>query len=257
VVEWLDKDCHDTCPPVLLQSMQQIVSKRGADEAASRACLRDHDEFLRNCRLPPQQVVHSLCNALRIAIQHVELPPEAPTSTGVLQPTSQEEAAETVPKYISIVLDDGKSFADAVFARLPPPEPERPDDGRKDFHVTLWHSQAHGALPPHLVALRGAQVVVQARTVAANEFCVCASVEVGEPCVGLCMNDVPHITLWTAQGTLNKYSNELLGHMPETARLPGAHTTVPDVGGAYFASLVDTHGQTLIQPFKGKVVFHF
>jgi hypothetical protein len=240
--------------------MQQIVSKRGTDEPASRACLKEHDEFLRCCRLSPQQVVDSLYNTLRIAIQHVELPPGVHTSTGVLQPTPQEEAPQTVPKYISIVLEDGKSFADAVFAMLPPGQgPERPDDGRKDFHVTLWHSQAHGALPHRLVALRGAQVLVQARMVASNEFCVCASVDVGEPCVDLCMNAIPHITLWTAQGTLNKYSNELLGYIPENARLPGAQATIEDVGGggAYFASLIDTHGQAVIPPFKGRVVLHF
>ncbi len=251
VVDWLQAVCQESCPPTLLEGMQQVLSTAGRNEEASRRCLREHQDFIHSCRLSPEQVVDILKHSVRRAIQHAELPADA--GTGVLQPVSQEEPAQAMPRYISIVLDDGKAFADAVLAKLPPGT-VRPHDGREEFHVTLWHSQAHGALPTQLLALQGAQVRVQAKSVAANAICVCVAVEIEQPHGGLCMNAVPHVTLWTAEGTPNKYSNELLSQMPHIATRPGSQVTLPDNADAYFASLLDARGYSTLQPFTGKIV---
>jgi hypothetical protein len=190
--------------------MRRVMASRGDDEeSASRRAISEHSRFLDSCRLPPQAVAQDLARSLRLAIQDAT----PPSAVGV--PLPQGVAGPATAKYVGVVLDKegGQRLAEAVICCLPPGDAGnavRAAPKREQYHVTLWHGQAHGPLPPTLEALEGTTCTVQPIFVAWDATCVCCAVRLGEPLTESSLNEIAHVTVWTADGTPNKYSNELL-----------------------------------------------
>ena len=128
-------------------------------------------------------------------------------------------------RYMGVMLQKecGKRLAEAVIGCLPQGSIRDAAMGtpkREQYHVTLWHGKSHGPLTPNLESLQGTKCTVQPIYVAWDSTCVCCAVRLGEPLGASSLNEVAHVTVWTADGTPNKYSNELLESVQKD-QLPG------------------------------------
>lgn len=230
ITPWLRSECHAASPPDLLDCMRRVLKSRNDElEEASKSCLSAHAKHIDSCRLPPRSVADELRSSLERAIKDAAIP-----QVVGLQAPPGPDGAVMLPavKYVGVELErEGAARLARALIGLLPGGDAHPARGtlKQKYHVTLWHHQAHGPLPPNLEGLEGAQCSVVPLYVAADERCVCCAVRLGEPVGAACRNDVAHVTVWTAEGTPNKYSNELLGRVAGGGAREGAVRV--EVGG--------------------------
>jgi hypothetical protein len=171
---------------------------------------------------------------------------EAPAAAAAAIPTSTTDATFRDPaaaaadidnddvaeaaRYMGVMLekDCGERLAEAVIGCLPQGSIRDAAMGtpkRGQYHVTLWHGKSHGPLTPNLESLQGTKCTVQPIYVAWDSTCVCCAVRLGEPLAASSLNEIAHVTVWTADGTPNKYSNELLESVQKDEVLGGQGAT--------------------------------